>query len=336
MGNSLYLKLNWLSILLIFLLFAIGGLVRSTGSGMGCPDWPKCFGAYIPPTSEADLPQNYEEYFKVQRIKKTERFISLLQSLGLTEKAEELSGQLNSNDTHSFNAVKAYVEYFNRLLGALTGIVVFLCFVASFPLIKINTSAFVYTLLGFVAVFFNALLGAVVVNSNLLGGIVTAHFIAAFASICFFILARNKVSPFPAPSLSQKDRITAYVLMLFISIQVILGAELRELYDLLISILPFGDKVNALSPLFQVHLVVGILVLVIGVYQFVSCITNSLLRKYAKWIALLALAQLVLGPLALNESFQSISKLFHITFGAAIFVLQFYICTAIYSTKNKS
>ena len=31
------------------LLVAVGGLVRATGSGFGCPHWPTCFGKWIPP-----------------------------------------------------------------------------------------------------------------------------------------------------------------------------------------------------------------------------------------------------------------------------------------------
>lgn len=46
---ELYAKVAWVALAALSLIVLTGAAVRLTGSGLGCPDWPKCYGKTVPP-----------------------------------------------------------------------------------------------------------------------------------------------------------------------------------------------------------------------------------------------------------------------------------------------
>ena len=44
-----FTKLAAVTVAMTFLLVVVGVVVRSTGSGLGCPEWPTCHGSWVPP-----------------------------------------------------------------------------------------------------------------------------------------------------------------------------------------------------------------------------------------------------------------------------------------------
>jgi cytochrome c oxidase assembly protein subunit 15 len=116
--SSKFLRWARYSLILVYLVILAGAVVRATGSGMGCPDWPKCFGFWIPPTDVSQLPSNYQKIY----------------------------AEHSYADNH-FNPLKTWIEYINRLLGALLGLFVLALFFLSFRFIKSHPESFSSVLL---------------------------------------------------------------------------------------------------------------------------------------------------------------------------------------------
>lgn len=186
-----------LSIVSIYLLILAGGIVRSTGSGMGCPDWPKCFGRFIPPTKAEELPLHYEVIYK-----------------------EKLHGEVE------FNATKTWIEYINRLLGALTGLIILITTILGY---KEGKKVFLPTLMALILVLANAVLGKYVVDSFLLPGVVTAHMLLSIGVIYFLVRALNNQSSSDVIPIANRTWIG--INLGLILVQIILGTQVRENMD---------------------------------------------------------------------------------------------------------
>src|ERR1700712_486892 len=125
-------KTNLITIVLLFLLILAGGIVRSTGSGMGCPDWPKCFGQYIPPTDVSELPKDYKQKYVAGRLEKNQKFANTLDIFGYGDLARRIREDKSILVPEEFNAAKTWTEYVNRLIGAASGIFLLLTAVYAF------------------------------------------------------------------------------------------------------------------------------------------------------------------------------------------------------------
>jgi cytochrome c oxidase assembly protein subunit 15 len=204
-----------ISLVSIYLLILAGGIVRSTGSGMGCPDWPKCFGRMIPPTQASELPFNYQEIYK-----------------------EKLHGQV------LFNPTKTWIEYLNRLLGALTGIFVFIATILS---VKHGKKVFLHTMAALILVLLNAVLGKYVVDSFLLPGVVTAHMLLSIGVIYFLMKAINIHSNFEVTTIENRKWIMINLCIVFL--QILFGTQVRENVDHVISALGESAKEQWISQL---------------------------------------------------------------------------------------
>src|SRR5688572_29982787 len=126
-----FYKLSLATLLAVYFLILVGGIVRSTGSGMGCPDWPKCFGRWVPPTSIEELPSNYKQVYSQHREKKNIRFAKYLRAMGMNETADRLLTDKSVLEEADFNPTKTIIEYVNRVIGVIIGFLIFAVFVSS-------------------------------------------------------------------------------------------------------------------------------------------------------------------------------------------------------------
>jgi cytochrome c oxidase assembly protein subunit 15 len=200
-------RLGMLTIFAVYIVILAGGIVRASGAGMGCPDWPTCFGQWIPPTSEAQLPANYHEIYAQRGYENTQ-----------------------------FNPVKTWTEYTNRLVGMTIGFLIFLTAWSSRIYLKTDKPVFYLAVSAFLLVGFQGWLGSTVVSSNLNPLKITIHMVVALLIVALLIYTitrsqRESFAPIDLRVLPEKFPKVLNAVLIMSVIQITMGTQVREAVD---------------------------------------------------------------------------------------------------------
>lgn len=247
-------KLCLVTLVAVYFLILVGGIVRSSGSGMGCPDWPKCFGYWVPPTSVEQLPENYKESFATLRDKKNQKFARYLSAFGFEQTAQSILNDKSILIENDFNATKTWIEYVNRLVGVLIGFLIIALFIRSIRLRKRQPYLFWLSLATLVLVIIQGWFGSIVVSTNLTSWTITLHMLMAFVLVALVIMLYVKSGEIKSVESTLTLKIILVLGTLFLLVQVVLGTEVRAAIDRVSSqLLPREDWISSVWAQFIVH-----------------------------------------------------------------------------------
>lgn len=255
MADRGYRRLIRLTFVSAYLVVLAGSVVRMTGSGMGCPDWPMCFGLAIPPTDVAQVTWSINAFYAEGRMLVADDTLWVATRDHVAQSASFQAERLakpalwqpyDKHDYAVFNPVHTWVEFINRLIGAFTGLPALL--LLAFSVLRalrgrgwrpVGLAFAVVLSLGFVA-----WLGKKVVDGNLIPGSITIHMLGAIVILLLLaaMMTLSEVRAWGTPldraiglATGFRDRLKWWggALLLLALGQTLFGTQVREAVDAL-------------------------------------------------------------------------------------------------------
>ena len=320
-----------ISIILVFLVILAGSTVRMTGSGMGCPDWPKCFGYYIPPTDVSQiLFKSNNNYSKGQMILFDKKKLLVAKSDFISNDIINLDNWkvYEKHDYVLFNPVHTWFEFINRLLGAVLGLSILILFLFSLNSWKKKPIIFVGSLLSLLAVLFQAWLGKTVVDSNLAPFKISIHMLMALVLVGLLLCVRSLSKRLDFKIILDKPTtLLIYFSFLLTIIQIALGLEVREFIDAQIDKWGYDfSNYWLLYPEknFYIHRSLSILVLISNFLIYYLIKKQGSQLTFINKIILLIAIEIFLGILMYYFDFPFASQPLHLLVATFLFGIQFY------------
>ena len=334
--NPTYMKKRFplivkITLVSLYIIFLAGSVVRMTGSGMGCPDWPKCFGYLIPPSSGEQITWQPNKNYKEGMI------IIKDEALYVAEKEVKTATEFNlknwsiytKHDYAKFNKFHTWTEYINRLTTVLSGFIFLFLIAGAWKFRKENKTI---PILAFTAFFFmlvESVLGKVVIDTNLKPTMITIHMVLGLVIVglilkLLFIVTEKKIT-YQYHSVFNKLLIIS---ILFSLIQIALGTQVRQFIDEQVKLFGFENKEYSLmNPNFgfYFHRSFTIAIILVNLGMFYLNQIKGLGYKLVNWILILLLLETVSGILMFYADFPIGTQAVHLLSGALLFGVQFYL-----------
>ncbi len=276
--------------ILCFLVIIAGGIVRTTQSGMGCPDWPKCFGKWIPPTNASELPADFEKYLRKQDI------------------------------DHTFNALHTWIEYINRLLGVLLGFFGLVQFAMLFFYRKEFNKPYKLSIAFLITVILTGLFGAVVVKLNLAHASISVHLLFAIilvqVQLALLLSLDKKIFSIP---INNKVRQLLFVFLILLFCQSVLGTMVRMYVDDVSKTLHYEQRETWLadSPVaFLIHRSFSWLILVSALYLAWHCRNMHAIKNKIFILTAIIVLSMITGIVLFYANMPAVAQPIHLLLAA--------------------
>jgi cytochrome c oxidase assembly protein subunit 15 len=255
----------------------------------------------------------------------------------MREAAERVRNDETIYIEEDFDVTKTWIEFLNRLLGVLIGLMIFVNFVASLSYRKIKPLVPVLSSLAIILVGFQGWIGSIVVSTNLLEGMITLHMFLAIVQVLLMAftaeIARKTYSQEPQGTLQISKNLWAllWITMLLSFGQVLLGTQVREQIDAVAR--EIGNRsawIEKLDYRFYVHRSYSLLLLALNVFLLFKLrkITQEYFVKirflYQMLIAVLLLS-ILSGAIMAYFAVPAFAQPIHLVLAAAMMGLEWQI-----------
>lgn len=327
-----FISISKASLFLVLLVILAGSLVRMTGSGMGCPDWPKCFGYLIPPTDVSEIEWSANKKYKKGIIlRHEERLIESKKDFVSGKKINIYNwNNYTKHDYSDFDATKTWIEFINRLIGVIAGIATLIMLIFSFSFYNKKNILILNSFLIIFGMGFQAWLGKLVVDSNLSPYKITIHMLMALVIISLiiysiFIAKKEMKNKTINDSLIRNLVIFAVIISLF---QIIIGTQVREFIDLQYDLIGPNNKdkwLEAPNFYFYFHRTFSILIFLLNYGLYFLIKKRNYNSNLIKKIGFVIFLEILVGIIMFYVNFPVLSQPIHLLLATILFSYQFYL-----------